>query len=178
MCLKNSCLGDAKKSKEIVKKKIIFKFLLRLNKNLDKVWGCTLGMKLLPNIQVVFFEVRWEEGRKKGMFEESLTTSTTENFALIDWGIPYNYLWQLLEERETIVKSLAIHGTNIGKFMVNLLIGSLQNQHMTRKGVKIIPLLMKCFPSMIPTHLAKEQLEVFQKLVFNKVRLAQLEQEC
>ncbi|KAL3523023.1 hypothetical protein ACH5RR_015857 [Cinchona calisaya] len=44
------CPNDARRFKEIVEKKRIFKFLMGLNKNLDEVWGRILGMKPLPSV--------------------------------------------------------------------------------------------------------------------------------
>ena len=44
------CPMDAIKYKKIVEKKLIYKFLLERNKNLDVVRGRILGIKPLPNI--------------------------------------------------------------------------------------------------------------------------------
>ncbi|KAL5744397.1 hypothetical protein ACOSQ2_027513 [Xanthoceras sorbifolium] len=50
------CANDGLLYKEIVEQKIIFKFLLGLNQNLDAVRGQVLAAKPLPNIREVFFE--------------------------------------------------------------------------------------------------------------------------
>ncbi|XP_022857417.1 uncharacterized protein LOC111378451 [Olea europaea var. sylvestris] len=50
--------------KKIVETKLIFKFLMGLDKSLDEVRGRILGAKPLPSLREVFFEVRREESRK------------------------------------------------------------------------------------------------------------------
>ena len=70
------CPDDSALYKKIVERKRIFKFLLRLNKDLDQVRSRVLGMKPLPNLREAFFEVRREESRKKvmmGSLEPALT---------------------------------------------------------------------------------------------------------
>ena len=52
------------KYKKIVEKERIFKFLLGLNKNLDKVRGRILAVKPLPSICEAFSEVRREAGKR------------------------------------------------------------------------------------------------------------------
>lgn len=47
---------DAKWYREIMKRKRIFKFLMRLNKNLDEVPEKILGIEPLPSICGVFSE--------------------------------------------------------------------------------------------------------------------------
>ena len=56
---------DKAKYKKILERKHVYKFLLGLNKNLDKVRGRIMGMKPLPSIREAFFEVHREEIRKK-----------------------------------------------------------------------------------------------------------------
>lgn len=51
---------DAKKFREMVERKRIFKFLMGLNKNLDEVRGRILGIKPQLNIREVFSEVHRE----------------------------------------------------------------------------------------------------------------------
>ncbi|EXC05244.1 hypothetical protein L484_002665 [Morus notabilis] len=78
------CPDDAKRFREIVEKKKIFKFLMGLNKNLDEVRGRILGTKPLPSIREVFFEVRREESRKKVMLGESSTAAPiTDNLSAL-----------------------------------------------------------------------------------------------
>ena len=72
------CPNDAKKFREIVEKKRIFKFLMGLNKNLDEVRGRILGMKPLPSIREAFSEVRREESRKKVMMGDVLGNPTAD----------------------------------------------------------------------------------------------------
>ncbi|KAL3530599.1 hypothetical protein ACH5RR_009921 [Cinchona calisaya] len=82
------CPNDARRFKEIVEKKRIFKFLMGLNKNLDEDRGRILGMKPSPSIREVFSEVRKEESRKKVMMWDVPATSTVDqNSALAARGI-------------------------------------------------------------------------------------------
>ena len=51
------CPEDEALYKQIIKKKRVFKFLMRLNKDLDEVRGRVLGTKPLPNVREAFSEV-------------------------------------------------------------------------------------------------------------------------
>ncbi|KAL5567177.1 hypothetical protein UlMin_030341 [Ulmus minor] len=81
-----NCPTDGAKYIEIVEKKRVYKFLLGLNKNLDKVRGRILGMKPLLNIRETFSEVRREESRKKFMMGSQNHQSTAESSALAARG--------------------------------------------------------------------------------------------
>lgn len=74
-----SCPEDAKLFKSIIEQKRIFKFLMGLNKNLDEVRGRVLGIKSLPSIREVFFEIRREESRKKVMMGDTQSTYLIKN---------------------------------------------------------------------------------------------------
>ncbi|PIN18143.1 hypothetical protein CDL12_09191 [Handroanthus impetiginosus] len=65
------CPKDAKKYKEIIERKRIFKFFMGLNKSVDEVRGRILGMKPLPSIREAFSEVRKEESRRKVMLGDT-----------------------------------------------------------------------------------------------------------
>lgn len=64
------CLEDEVIFKNFIEQRRIFKFLLGLNDNLDKVRGRILGTKPLPKIREVVSEVRREESRKKVMLSK------------------------------------------------------------------------------------------------------------
>lgn len=78
------CTSDEASHKQIVEKKQVYKFLLRLNKDFDEVQGRVLGTKPLPSIPEVFSEVHQEESHKKVMIcSQSTTPTTKEEFALV-----------------------------------------------------------------------------------------------
>ncbi|KAJ0046448.1 hypothetical protein Pint_05386 [Pistacia integerrima] len=52
-----SCTTDGLLYKKIVEKKLVYKFLLGLNKNLDKVRGRLMGAKTSPSLREAFSEV-------------------------------------------------------------------------------------------------------------------------
>lgn len=56
---------DKENYRELVEKDRIYKFLLRLNNELDEVCGRVRGTKPLPKIRKVFSEVRREESRRE-----------------------------------------------------------------------------------------------------------------
>ncbi|KAL5736785.1 hypothetical protein ACOSP7_031220 [Xanthoceras sorbifolium] len=58
------CTEDSIKYKKVVENERIFKCLLGLNKNLDKVRGRVLSTKPLPSIREAFSEVQREKSRK------------------------------------------------------------------------------------------------------------------
>jgi hypothetical protein len=62
-----NCPEDTVLYKRIVEQKRTFKFLIRLNKNLDEVRRRIMGTKPLPNVRETFSEVKREESRKKLM---------------------------------------------------------------------------------------------------------------
>lgn len=76
---------------------------MTLNKNLDNVQEYRLGMKPLPNILKVFFEVRGEESRKKVTFRESPKEFDTTIMRISkrkeDHGV-------------TTIESMVVHGSN------------------------------------------------------------------
>ena len=82
------CPMDAIKYKKNVEKKLIYKFLLERNKNLDVVRGRILGIKPLPNIREVTSEVRREESREKVMLGSQTNQPVTEGSALVAQGPP------------------------------------------------------------------------------------------
>lgn len=77
---------DAAKYKKIVEKKRMYKFLLRLNKNLDEVRGRILATKPLPNIREASSEVRREESKKKLMLGSFTHQFDIERLALVARG--------------------------------------------------------------------------------------------
>ena len=72
----------------MVEKDRIYKFLLRLNKDLDEVCGRILGTKPLPKIREVFSEVRREESRRKLMLGTSILVPSIESLAMAARGNP------------------------------------------------------------------------------------------
>lgn len=76
------CLEDTSLYKKIVEQKRTFKFLLGLNKNLDKVRGRVMGTKPLLSIREAFLEVHYEESRKKLMMGPQNSAPTLEEVAL------------------------------------------------------------------------------------------------
>ena len=62
-----ACAIDSAYSKKMVEKKRVFKFLTRLNKELDEVCGWILSKETLPSIREMFVEVRREENRTSVM---------------------------------------------------------------------------------------------------------------
>ena len=79
------CLGDGIKYKKIQEKRT-FKFLVGLNKNLDKVCGWILGIKPLHAIQEAFSEVRRKESWKKVMLGNPNNATATDSSALTVHG--------------------------------------------------------------------------------------------
>lgn len=76
-------LDDAKQHREILKKKIIFRFLMGLNKNLDEVQERILGIKRLSGICEVFSKGSGAESRKNVTLEEGFASPTNrQNSAL------------------------------------------------------------------------------------------------
>ena len=74
-----TCLEYATKYKLIVEKKKSYKFLIGLNKNLDRAQGRILGTKPLPSIWEAFSKFRREESKMKIMLKIdflNLETST------------------------------------------------------------------------------------------------------
>ncbi|KZV14827.1 hypothetical protein F511_40885 [Dorcoceras hygrometricum] len=59
------CPDDARKLREIIERKRIFKFLMGLTMNQDEVRGRILGMKPLLNIREVFSEVAKKKAEKR-----------------------------------------------------------------------------------------------------------------
>lgn len=84
------CFEDTTSYRRIVEQKCTFKFLLGLNKDLDKVRGRVMGIKPLPNPREVFSEVRCEESRNKLMMGSQTSTTTLEGSALAARGHQYN----------------------------------------------------------------------------------------
>jgi len=70
----------------MVEKDRIYKFLLRLNKDLDEVCGRILGTKPLPKIREVFSEVRREESRRKLMLGTSISVPSIESSTMAARG--------------------------------------------------------------------------------------------
>ena len=56
-----ACAIDSAYSKKIMEKKRVFKFLTRLNKELDEVCGWILSKEPLPSIREMFVKLRREE---------------------------------------------------------------------------------------------------------------------
>ncbi|KAJ1430123.1 hypothetical protein SESBI_07907 [Sesbania bispinosa] len=83
------CPEDKKQYKELVKKDKIYKFVLGLDKDLNKVHGRILETKPFPKIREVFSEIRREESRRKLMLGNTLSDSTIESSALAARGNQY-----------------------------------------------------------------------------------------
>lgn len=81
-----NCPKDTVLYRRILEQKRTFKFLLRLNKNLDEVGGRIMGTKPLPNLREAFYEVRREESRKKVMMGPQTSALTMEGSALATRG--------------------------------------------------------------------------------------------
>lgn len=136
---------DGTMYKQIVEKKPIFKFLMRLNKDLDEVWGIVLGTKPLPSIHEAVSEVRQEECRKRWWWFLNLL------FQQPDKGLPLLFedtsdLRMVISspEEEDLGVTIAINPDTrrkpVGKSMPNLLTGSHSlHDTPTKKAMEILP---------------------------------------
>lgn len=123
--LAQNCPDDAKRYREILERKRIFKFFMGFNKHLDEFQETILGIKPLPHTREICSEVRREESRKKVMLGDGfkiLSLSKT-----LPWLFGALITIQTTEkEREgfgvIIVENQVILEIIIGKCMKNLLI--------------------------------------------------------
>ena len=162
-----NCPTYAIKHKTIIKKKWTYKFLLRLNKNLDEVRGRILGTKPLPNIREVALEVCWEESRKKVMMGSQTC----------HWGFsPSNswpslsFQWQLTKKMENLVWPFPKTSSHEGHVLENPWETSILEAISSSKWQKKLRNHVTIEDSLAPPNscpFSKVQLELLQKM-FNE----------
>ncbi|XP_034678880.1 uncharacterized protein LOC117909087 [Vitis riparia] len=85
-----NCVTDGLLYKKIVEGKLVFKFLLGLNNNLDEIRGRIMGVKPLPSLREAFSEVRREESWKNLMMGSHQQLNMAESSALKTQFAPFD----------------------------------------------------------------------------------------
>ena len=93
-----ACSIDSAYSKKMMENKRVFKFLTRLNKELDEVCGWILNKEPLPSIREMFVEVRMEEnytsvmmGNYFSIIHENSTIVATDTTTSVATNLTTNY---------------------------------------------------------------------------------------
>ncbi|KAL5746111.1 hypothetical protein ACOSP7_027257 [Xanthoceras sorbifolium] len=114
------CANDGLLYKEIVEQKIIFKFLLGLNQNLDAVRGQVLAAKPLPNIREVFFELQESTAEvygtgaiaQKGTFSNALSAKINKKKS---WIVDSDASDHMTGDAKVFKSFIPYHGFDFGE---------------------------------------------------------------